>query len=108
MDTAVRVDETGSGALVGGGGFGLGRGSGTKPARSSDGAGFVPSRRFGSRFADGTGAASASAPSFATAQMVFAGVAAAVLAFRCVVAPRMRRARLAGQLATRGARKLSP
>jgi len=25
-----------------------------------------------------------------------------------VVAPRMRRARLAGQLATRGARKLSP
>ena len=108
MDTAARVDETGSGALVGGGGFGSGRGSGTKPARSSDGAGFVPSRRFGSRFADGTGAASASAPSFATAQMVFAGVAAAVLAFRCVVAPRMRRARVAGQLATRGARKLSP
>ena len=58
--------------------------------------------------ADGTGAASASAPSFATAQMVFAGFAAAVLAFRCVVALRMRRARLAGQLATRGARKLSP
>lgn len=108
MDTAARVDETGSGALVGGGGFGSGRGSGTKPARSSDGAGFVPSRRFGSRFADGTGAASASAPSFATAQMVFAGVAAAVLAFRCVVAPRARRARLAGQLATGGARKLSP
>jgi hypothetical protein len=69
----------------------------------------MPSRRFGSKFAaDGTVKASVGTPFLPAAPMVFAAVAAAFLAFRCVVAPRMRRARLAGQIATRGARKLSP
>jgi hypothetical protein len=69
----------------------------------------MPSRRFGSRFAaDGTIKASVGTPFLPAAQMVAVAVAAAFLAFRCVVAPRMRRARLAGQIATRGARKLSP
>ena len=110
-DTAVGVDASGSDARErGGGGFGAFERGNDGRARSAGGARFLPSRRFGSRFAaaDGIGAASASAPFLTAAQTVFAAVAAAFIAFRCVVAPRARRARLAGQLAARGARKLSP
>ena len=110
-DTAVGVDASGSDARErGGGGFGAFERGNDGRARSAGGARFLPSRRFGSRFAaaDGIGAASASAPFLTAAQTVFAAVAAAFIAFRCVVAPRARRARLAGQLATGGARKLSP
>ena len=111
-----RVGESGSRvsgglAVFPGGGFGHG-------FRETDGVGggdadsnsrIMPSRRFGSKFAaDGTIKASVATPFLPAAQMVAVAVAAAFLAFRCVVAPRMRRARLAGQVATRGARKLSP
>ena len=95
MDTAVRVDETGSGALVGGGGFGSGRERAEQPRVRPTARDSVPRGGSGRGSPTGPGAASASAPSFATAQMVFAGFVAAVLA-RCVVAPRGRRARLAG------------
>ena len=107
-----RVGESGSrvsGALVfPGGGFGHGFRETDGARVGADSRRITPSRRFGSRFAaDRTVAASVSA-TVPWAQMVFAAVAAAFLAFRCVVAPRMRRARLAGQIAVRGARKLSP
>ena len=109
-DAAVRVDELGWGARDSEGGtFGASEQE-NDGARSADVTRILPSRRFGSQFAaaDGIDAASASAPFLTAAQTVFAAVAAALLASWCVAARRTRRARLAGQLATRGVRRLSP